>query len=133
MLVSAVYTELNKRFTYELQIMTLSIIASKQRICIGLALVGLLYLTIVMTFSNDEEFILTEDESEFSLTEGTKVWIYMGLCYSHNTPLHGKAQYPYKEVTPLALTLWKYFFPEVSTIVQVKNYSYTRTGSISRK
>ena len=98
--------------------MTLSIIASKQRVFIVLILVGFLYFTTVFNFGNEEE--LTKEELEFSLTEGTRVWVSMGLCYSHNTPLHGKAQYPYKEVTPLALTLWKHFFPEVSTIIQVK-------------
>ena len=100
--------------------MTLSIIASKKRVCICLILVGMLYF---ITLWKAENIKLTEDiivtEEEFSLMDGPKVWVSMGLCYSHNTPLHGKAQYPYKDVTPLALTLWKHFFPEVSTIIQV--------------
>ena len=48
-----------------------------------------------------------------------KVWVSIGLCYSYNTPLHGKSKYPYKDVAPLALALWRYFQPEVSTIIQV--------------
>ena len=38
-----------------------------------------------------------------------KIWASMGLCYSHNTDKHGKSKYPYKDVAPLALLLWKSF------------------------
>ena len=43
----------------------------------------------------------------------------MGLCYSHNTALHGKANYPYKEIIPLAVLLWRYHLPQVNTIVRL--------------
>lgn len=43
----------------------------------------------------------------------------MGLCYSTNAKKLGKNNYPYKEVTPLALLLWKYHLPQVSTIVRL--------------
>ena len=36
----------------------------------------------------------------------------MGLCFSHNTEKHGKKHYPYAEITPLAILLWTYFFPD---------------------
>jgi len=43
----------------------------------------------------------------------------MGLCYSKNAEHNGKSQYPYKDVTPLALLLWRYHLPQVSTIVRI--------------
>ena len=55
------------------------------------------------------------DERQDDLT----IWASMGLCYSHNTPLKGKEKYPYKEVAPLALLLWRYHLPQVRTIVRI--------------
>jgi len=49
----------------------------------------------------------------------SKIWASMGLCYSHNTNKYGKKNYPYKEVLPLALLLWKYHLPQVNTIVRM--------------
>ena len=49
----------------------------------------------------------------------TMIWASMGLCYSYNTPLKGKENYPYKEVAPLALLLWRYHLPQVRTIVRI--------------
>ena len=43
----------------------------------------------------------------------------MGLCYSHNTQEYGKGNYPYKEVLPLSLLLWRYHLPQVNTIVRI--------------
>ena len=67
-----------------------------------------------------------------------RIWASMGLCYSHNTQMHGKGRYPYKvisqcptvqlkssnklgkqDVAPLALLLWSYHLPEVRTIVRI--------------
>ena len=50
---------------------------------------------------------------------GNTIWASMGLCYSYNTPLKGKEKYPYKEVAPLALLLWRYHLPQVRTIVRI--------------
>lgn len=55
------------------------------------------------------------DERQDKIT----IWASMGLCYSHNTPLKGKEKYPYKEVAPLALLLWRYHLPQVRTIVRI--------------
>ena len=49
----------------------------------------------------------------------SKIWASMGLCYSHNTQKHGKKNYPYKQVLPLALLLWRYHLPQVKTIVRL--------------
>ena len=38
---------------------------------------------------------------------------------SHNTKYHGKKNYPYKQVLPLALLLWRYHLPQVQTIVRL--------------
>ena len=50
---------------------------------------------------------------------GNTIWASMGLCWSYNTPLKGKEKYPYKEVAPLALLLWRYHLPSVRTIVRI--------------
>ena len=49
----------------------------------------------------------------------TKIWASMGLCYSHNTHNYGKKNYPYKQVLPLSLLLWRYHLPQVNTIVRI--------------
>jgi hypothetical protein len=36
-----------------------------------------------------------------------KMWVSMGVCYSETTHLYKKSRYPYAEVTPLAVMLWK--------------------------
>ena len=51
--------------------------------------------------------------------QNVKIWASMGLCYSHNTEQYGKRKYPYKDVAPLALLLWRYHLPQVSTIVRI--------------
>ena len=51
--------------------------------------------------------------------QGPDVWVSMGLCYSANAKIMGKSHYPYKEVTPLSLLLWRYYLPTVRTIVRV--------------
>eukprot|EP00090_Calanus_glacialis_P028353 TRINITY_DN4555_c0_g1_i6.p1 TRINITY_DN4555_c0_g1~~TRINITY_DN4555_c0_g1_i6.p1 ORF type:complete len:346 (-),score=89.34 TRINITY_DN4555_c0_g1_i6:59-1096(-) len=48
-----------------------------------------------------------------------RIWASMGLCYSENARHNGKSNYPYKDVTPLSLLLWRYHLPEVSTIVRI--------------
>ena len=39
--------------------------------------------------------------------------------YSHNTHYHGKKNYPYRQVLPLALLLWRHYLPQVNTIVRL--------------
>ena len=67
-----------------------------------------------------------------------RTWASMGLCYSHNTQLHGKvrrgetswalagsasaalqAHYPYKEVAVLSLLLWRHHAPQVATLLRI--------------
>ena len=33
-----------------------------------------------------------------TVTNATKIWISMGLCFTKNTELHGKVNYPYAQV-----------------------------------
>lgn len=40
----------------------------------------------------------------------------MGLCFSHNTDKLGKKYYPYSEITPLAILLWHFFFPDTNEV-----------------
>ena len=43
----------------------------------------------------------------------------MGLCYDQTTHLYNKKNYPYAEVTPMAIKLWKYFRPEVKIYIKL--------------
>ena len=47
------------------------------------------------------------------------IWASMGLCYSSNAQIKGKEKYPYKEVAPLALLLWRHYAPQVRPIVRI--------------
>ena len=50
----------------------------------------------------------------------TKIWVSVGLCYSGNIlNFYGKDNYPYKEIIPLTLLLWRYHLPQVNTIVRI--------------
>ena len=52
-------------------------------------------------------------------TRSRKLWISMGLCYSENTRLFMKSSYPYAEVTPLAVILWRHFSPDAGVLVRI--------------
>ena len=41
----------------------------------------------------------------------------MGLCFSGNTKLWGKKDYPYSEVLPLAVLLWLHFYKPVVKVI----------------
>ena len=74
------------------------------------------YLTCVYYFYD------TNPTSAFTAPRpGTsrKIWASMGLCFSENTQLHGKSRYPYKDVAPLALLLWRFYVPDVNLIVRI--------------
>ena len=43
----------------------------------------------------------------------------MGLCYSKTEKGFGKSHYPYKDVAPLALLLWRYHLPWVRTVIRI--------------
>ena len=47
------------------------------------------------------------------------VWISMGLCYDKHTDILGKKNYPYAEVTPMAIKLWKHFRPDVKVYIKI--------------
>ena len=58
-------------------------------------------------------------EGHLRNTTDPRVWISMSLCLSHNTELHGKKYYPYVQVTPLAIRLWKHYVPTAKVIIFV--------------
>jgi hypothetical protein len=47
------------------------------------------------------------------------VWVSMGLCYDQHTQILGKRTYPYAEVTPMAIKLWKHFRPNVNIYLKI--------------
>ena len=51
------------------------------------------------------------------------IWISMGLCFDQTAKILGKSHYPYTEVTPLAVKLWKHFRPDAKIYIKV---IYTR-------
>ena len=48
-----------------------------------------------------------------------QIWISMGLCYDKTTHLYHKKNYPYAEVTPMAIKLWKYWRPDVKIYIKL--------------
>ena len=48
-----------------------------------------------------------------------QIWISMGLCYDKTTHLYNKKNYPYAEVTPMAIKLWKYWRPDVKIYIKL--------------
>ena len=53
-------------------------------------------------------------------SQNNKIWVSMGLCYSGNIRnFYQKDNYPYKEIIPLAVLLWRYHLPQVNTIVRL--------------
>ena len=62
---------------------------------------------------------IDQEQSPAKQEDNIKIWASMGLCYSHNTHKYGKKNYPYKQVLPLALLLWRYHLPQVNTIVRM--------------
>ena len=43
------------------------------------------------------------------VTNATKIWISMGLCFTKNTELHGKVNYPYAQVKMIEHIIRKKF------------------------
>ena len=43
------------------------------------------------------------------VTNATKIWISMGLCFTKNTELHGKVNYPYAQVKRIKQIIRKMF------------------------
>ena len=76
----------------------------------------LLYLVCLLVYTQPTDVSLPLPARNY---QSNKIWASMGLCYSHNTKEHGKSKYPYKDVAPLALLLWRYHVPQVSTIVRI--------------
>ena len=72
-----------------------------------------------------ENCVYNEPEHKFennkqnisSITSKRQIWISMALCFSKNTHMYRKTNYPYAQVTPLAILLWNYFFPEIRIIL----------------
>ena len=60
-----------------------------------------------------------QELSPITESKNTKIWASMGLCYNHNTHRNGRKNYPYKEIIPLSLLLWRYHLPQVNTIVRI--------------
>ena len=50
-----------------------------------------------------------ERAREAPAVETGRVWVSMGLCFGENAKVHGKKDYPYAAVTPLAILLWRHF------------------------
>ena len=57
-----------------------------------------------MVLYKNEKWLKTKQEmtrimfGNRTVTNATKIWISMGLCFTKNTELHGKVNYPYAQV-----------------------------------
>ena len=58
-----------------------------------------------------------EDKETKDSVKKRKIWISMALCFSKNTHMYNKKDYPYAQVTPLAIILWNHFFPDVPVLL----------------
>ena len=85
----------------------------------GFTVVLFLYLLCVYLYYQPGESYGAPLPLPASHYQTQKIWASMGLCYSHNTEKHGKGKYPYKDVAPLALLLWRYHLPQVQTLVRI--------------
>ena len=48
-----------------------------------------------------------------------RIWITMGLCWSENTKVWGKENFPYKESAPLSAQLWMRLSSSIKVILHV--------------
>ena len=83
-------------------------------------------MTTILNSNTEQELSPAKQDNQ------TKIWASMGLCYSHNTHKYGKENYPYKQVIPLALLLWRYHLPQVNTIVRIVHTEPELTANMSR-
>ena len=51
------------------------------------------------------------------LAHKRQIWISMALCFSKNSEMYRKKNYPYAQVTPLAILLWYHFFPDIRILL----------------
>ena len=66
------------------------------------------HISIVISSDQTQEFKLPKPIEPVFRTN-KQIWISMGLCFDNKTELYNKAHYPYAEVTPMAIKLWKHF------------------------
>ena len=79
--------------------------------------VELEYKPLLFTRPKPVALAAAEQNQQRTVTNETTIWVAMGLCFSENTMLYGKHNYPYVTVTPLAILLWNYFLPRVKIIL----------------
>ena len=71
-----------------------------------------------VSYQSEKNFIISKNVTNSNpASRKRQIWISMGLCFSKNTDMYGKRYYPYALVTPLAITLWYYFFPTIRVII----------------
>ena len=68
-----------------------------------------------MVLYKNEKWLKTKQEmtrimfGNRTVTNATKTWISMGLCFTKNTELHGKVTYPYAQVKMIKHIIRKKF------------------------
>ena len=99
----------------------------------------IMYTVLVVSFylyykmTTGQNVIKGLELSPVSQNIKTKIWVSMGLCYSGNIRnFYGKDNYPYKEIIPLTLLLWRYHLPQVNTIVRIVHNEPELTANMSR-
>ena len=61
--------------------------------------------------------VVKNNSNSKSILQKRRIWISMALCFSKNTHMYKKKNYPYVQVTPLAIILWYHFFPDIQIVL----------------
>lgn len=69
------------------------------------------------TFDGQKYGLTQNLQNSSTITPKRKLWVSMALCFSKNADMYRKKNYPYAQVTPLAILLWNYFFPDIQIIL----------------
>ena len=82
----------------------------------------LIYLNLSLV-NNNSSYQLTNNKFPKPIlktySSNNTIWVSMGLCYDQNAKILGKNEYPYAEVTPMAIRLWKHFRPDVKIYIKL--------------
>jgi len=87
-------------------------------ICVSFLIFSHLHLSFV-NLNNQDQVLNKPKPILKTYSSNNSIWISMGLCYDQKAKILGKEKYPYAEVTPLAIKLWKHFRPDVKIYIKI--------------
>ena len=87
-------------------------------VCVCFVIFFHFYLSFVNVNQRDGDFKKPKPILK-TFSSNNSIWISMGLCFDQKAKILGKEHYPYAEVTPLAIMLWKHFRPDVKIYIKL--------------